>query len=114
MFSVYVVVTVLAVVVFGAVAVGNLVGHSYPKAQADKLGVPRAWIPWLGTALGAGALGLVAGFVVPWLGIAAAAGLVLYFVAAFGVHLRVGDRSYGAWSVCCALAVAALVLRVTV
>ncbi|MFZ3559956.1 MULTISPECIES: hypothetical protein [unclassified Streptomyces] len=50
----------------------------------------------------------------PGLGVAAASGLVLYFVAAFGVHLRVGDRSYGAWSVCCALAVAALVLRVTV
>ncbi|MFI5657614.1 DoxX family protein [Streptomyces sp. NPDC051684] len=114
MFSVYVVVTVLAAFVYGSAAVANLAGHSYPKAQADKLGVPYAWIPWLGTALGAGALGLVAGFVVPALGIAAASGLVLYFVGALGAHLRVGDRDYGGWSFCCALAVAALVLRVTV
>ncbi|WP_306318868.1 MULTISPECIES: DoxX family protein [unclassified Streptomyces] len=114
MFSAYVVVTVLAAVVYGAVAFANLSGHSYPKAQADKLGVPYAWIPWLGTAIGAGALGLVAGFVVPALGIAAASGLVLYFVCALGAHLRVGDRDYSAWSVCFVLAVAALVLRVTV
>ncbi|MGP3774376.1 DoxX family protein [Streptomyces sp. SDT5-1] len=114
MFSVYVVVTALAAAVYGSAAVANLAGHSYPKAQADKLRVPYAWIPWLGTALGAGALGLVAGFVVPALGVAAGAGLVLYFVGALGAHLRVGDRSYGPWSFCCALAVAALVLRVIV
>ncbi|MHC5263954.1 DoxX family protein [Streptomyces sp. UC4497] len=114
MFTVYVVVTVLAAVVYGSAAVANLAGHSYPKAQADKLGVPYAWIPWLGTALGAGALGLLAGFVVPALGVAAGVGLVLYFVGALGAHVRVGDRYLGPWGFCFVLAVAALVLRITV
>jgi hypothetical protein len=114
MFTVYVIVTVLAAVVYGSAAVANLAGHSYPKAQADKLGVPYAWIPWLGTALGAGALGLLAGFVVPALGVAAGVGLVLYFVGALGAHVRVGDRYLGPWAFCFVLAVAALVARITV
>ncbi|NEB80354.1 DoxX family protein [Streptomyces sp. SID14478] len=112
MYAACAVVTVLAAAVYGAAAVANLIGHAYPKAEADRLGVPRSWMPVLGALLGAGALGLLGGLVVPGLGIAAASGLVLYFVGAFGAHVRAGDRRYGPWGCCFGLAVAALALRV--
>ncbi len=45
------------------------------------------------TPRGAGAVGLIAGgFAVPVLGVAAAVGLVLYFLAAAGAHMRVRDH----------------------
>ncbi|MFE1955696.1 MULTISPECIES: DoxX family protein [Streptomyces] len=114
MYAFYAAVTVLGAALFGSAAVANLSGHDYPRQQADKLGVPRSWIPLLGSALGAGALGLLAGFVVPGLGVAAATGLVLYFVGALATHIVAGDRALGFWAFCFALAVAALVLRITV
>lgn len=107
-------VNLLTAAVMGATAVANLTGHDYPKRQADLMRVPRSWIRPLGTLLGAGALGLLAGFVVPPLGTLAAAGLVLYFAGAFAAHLRVGDHHFGAWSVCFALTLATLVLNVLV
>ncbi|MFE9043425.1 DoxX family protein [Streptomyces sp. NPDC007818] len=108
MFATYVVVTVLTAVLNGSAAVANLIGHDYPKSQADKMGIPHSWMPLLGTAMGAGALGLVAGFAVPPLGVIAAVGLVLYFLGALWVHLRVGDHQLGAWVVFFCLPVAAL------
>lgn len=51
-------------------------------------GVPRSWWPWLATAKGAGALGLVAGLFVPVVGVAAGVGLVLYFTGAVITVLR--------------------------
>lgn len=102
----------LTAAVMGATAVANLAGHDYPKRQADLMGLPRSSIRPLGTLLGAGALGLLAGLAVPVLGMLAAGGLALYFVVAFGAHLRVGDRHFGAWSVCFTLSVATLVLNV--
>ncbi|MEU2509121.1 DoxX family protein [Streptomyces sp. NPDC007863] len=113
MFATYVVVTVLTSVVNGSAAIANLVGHDYPKSQADKMGVPRSWMRWLGTMLGLGALGLVAGFAVPLLGTAAATGLVLYFLGALWVHLRAGDYQLGAWAVFFCLPVAALALNLS-
>lgn len=99
MFATYLVVTLLAAAVNGLAAVANFIGHNYPKSQADKLRVPRSWMLPLGTLLAAGALGLVAGFVVPVLGALAAAGLVLYFIGAFGAHLRVRDYQLAPWAV---------------
>ncbi|MGW3243947.1 DoxX family protein [Streptomyces sp. NPDC001070] len=61
----------------------------------DKAGVPRSWMPALGLPKAAAALGLLAGFRFPALGAAAAAGLVLFFLAAVGVHWRVRDYSFG-------------------
>jgi uncharacterized protein (DUF697 family) len=110
-FAAYVVVTLLAAVFTGLVAIANLIGHDYPKSQADLLSVPRSWLLPLGTLLAAGALGLLAGFVVPVLGTAAAAGLVLYFTGALGAHLRVRDRHVGPWSLFFALTVAALAMN---
>jgi DoxX-like family len=58
-------------------------------ANSPEVGVPRSWLPALGAAKLAGAVGLVVGVLgVPALGFAAAAGLVLFFVGAVVTHLR--------------------------
>lgn len=107
----YIAATLLAAALTGGAAVLNWIGHSYPRSQADKLRVPRSWMPVLGTLLGAGAAGLLAGFAVPPLGALAAGGLVLYFLGALGAHLRVRDRDLGAWTMYFSSAVAALALN---
>jgi hypothetical protein len=112
MFAAYLAVTILAVAANGIAAVANLLGHEYPNAQADKLGVPRWWTAPLGMLLAAGALGLLVGFAVPALGTLAAAGLVLYFLGAFGAHLRARDYHLGPWAIFFSLAVAALAVNV--
>jgi hypothetical protein len=73
--------------------------------------VPQAWTLPLGILLAAGAVGLVVGFVVPVLGTLAAAGLVLYFVGAFGAHLRARNYHLGPWAVFFSLAGAALAVN---
>jgi hypothetical protein len=45
MFAAYVTATVLTSVLTGLAAVTYLIGHQFPKAQADMKGVPRSWIP---------------------------------------------------------------------
>jgi hypothetical protein len=107
----YVTVTIVASVVTGIAAVTYLIGHEYPKAQADLKRVPRSWVPTLGVLLAAGSLGLVAGFVVPLVGILAAAGLVLYFVGALIAHLRVGSRQLVGWAVFFSITLAALAVN---
>ncbi|WP_329084780.1 MULTISPECIES: DoxX family protein [unclassified Streptosporangium] len=111
-FAAYLVITLLASAVVGLAAIANLIGHEYPKKQADQLRVPRSWTLPLGVMLAAGSLGLLAGFAVPVLGLLAAAGLVLYFLGAFCVHLRARDHHFGAWSVFFTLAAAALAVNV--
>jgi hypothetical protein len=111
MFAAYVTVTILASVFNGIAAVTYLIGHDYPKAQADMKGVPRSWIPILGSLLAAGSSGLLAGFAVPLLGTLAAAGLVLYFIGAFVAHLRVRSHKLVGPVVFFATAVAALALN---
>jgi hypothetical protein len=113
MFSAYVTVTVLASLFTGIAAVTYLIGHDYPKAQADMKRVPRSWVPVLGLLLAAGSAGLLTGFAVPLLGTLAAAGLVLYFVGALVAHLRVGSRQLVGWAVFFATSVAALVVNLS-
>jgi len=110
-FAGYVTVTIVASVVTGIAAVTYLIGHEYPKAQADLKRVPRSWVPVLGALLAAGSLGVLAGFAVPPLGILAAAGLVLYFVGALIAHLRVGSRQLVGWAVFFSITVAALAVN---
>lgn len=112
MFAAYVTVTVLASLFTGFAAVTYLIGHAYPKAQADMKRIPRSWVPVLGLLLAAGSLGLLAGFAVPLVGQLAAAGLVLYFVGALLAHLRVGSRQLVGWAVFFVTAVAALTVNV--
>ena len=110
MFVAYVTVTILGVLFNGAAAVTYLIGHDYPKTQADMKGIPRKYVPVLGTLLAAGTLGLAAGLAVPLLGTLAACGLVLYFIGAIIAHLRVGSRDIMGGIVFLATAVAVLTL----
>ena len=111
MFAAYVTITIIASVFTGIAAVTYLIGHEYPKAQADMKRVPRSWVPGLGALLAAGSLGLLAGFAVSLLGTLAAVGLVLYFLGAFIAHLRVGSRQLVGWAVFFSIAVAALAVN---
>jgi hypothetical protein len=111
MFAAYVSVTILASVFTGTAAVTYLIGHDYPKAQADMKRLPRSWVPVLGMLLAAGSLGLLAGFAVPLLGTLAAAGLVLYFIGALVAHLRVGSHQLVGWAVFFSTAAAALAVN---
>ncbi|MET8039315.1 DoxX family protein [Micromonospora sp. NPDC005215] len=111
MFAAYVTITILASVFTGIAAVTYLIGHDYPKAQADMKRLPHSWLPRLGLALAAGSLGLLAGFAVPLLGTLAAAGLVLYFVGALIAHLRVGSRHLVGWAVFFSTTVATLAVN---
>lgn len=110
MFAAYVTVTILGAVFNGAAAVTYLIGHEYPKTQADMKGLHRKWVPVLGALLAAGTVGLLAGLAVPVLGTLAASGLVLYFVGAIIAHLRVGSRNIVGGIVFLATALAALIL----
>ncbi|MFY1693175.1 DoxX family protein [Plantactinospora sp. WMMB782] len=111
MFAAYVTVTIVAAVFTGIAAVTYLIGHAYPKAQADMKRIPRSWVPVLGLLLAAGSLGLLAGFAVPILGTLAAAGLVLYFLGALVAHLRVGSRQLVGWAVFFVTVLAALAVN---
>ncbi|MEU6348686.1 DoxX family protein [Streptomyces sp. NPDC047072] len=110
MFAAYLTVTILGAVFNGAAAVTYLIGHEYPKTQADMKGIPRKWVPVLGMLLAAGTAGLLAGLAVPVLGTLAAGGLTLYFIGAIIAHLRVGSRNIVGGIVFLATNVSALVL----
>ena len=110
MFAAYITVTLLGALFNGAAAVTYLIGHEYPKTQADMKGIPRKYVPALGMLLAAGTAGLLAGLGVPLLGTLAASGLVLYFIGAIFAHLRVGSRNILGGIVFLATAVAALTL----
>jgi hypothetical protein len=112
MFAIYLTVTLLASALNGSAAIANVIGHEYPKTEADRNRIPRSWVRPLGLLLGAGALGLLAGFVVPVVGALAAAGLVLYFLGALGAHIRAGNFRLGAWALFFAVALAALAVNV--
>ena len=82
MSTVYVIVTVV-----GAAMVAFSAGATFLRAEfvvqsLTDYGVPLSWLPWLGTAKAAGALGLLVGLFVPAIGVLAAAAVVLYFVGA--------------------------------
>ena len=111
MLPVYVSITLLAAAFNGAAAIANLIGHEYPKREADRNRIPRSLVRPFGVLLGAGALGLLIGFAVPALGALAAAGLVGYFLVALGAHVRAGNYRLSAWALYFALAVAALAVN---
>lgn len=112
MHTAYVTVAIIGAAFNGAAAFTYLSGHDYPKTQADMKGLPRKYVPVLGSLLAAGTVGLVAGLAVPVLGTLAAIGLVLYFIGAIIAHLRVGSRNIVGGIVFLATAAAVLVLGV--
>ncbi|HWS31569.1 MAG TPA: DoxX family protein [Actinoplanes sp.] len=95
----YIVITVLGAFFTGSAAVFYLIGHEYPKSQADMKGIPRRYVPLLGLLLAAGSAGLLTGFAFPAVGLAASIGLVLYFTGALIAHLRVGSRDLLGWAI---------------
>lgn len=111
MFTVYVVVTVLAAAANIFSATLDFVRYKQILTNMATAGVPESWITMLGILKAAGALGLLIGIWVPLIGMAAAIGLTLFFVGAIITHLRGGDYSFGLAVVFLILAVAALVLR---
>lgn len=82
MSTVYVILTVVgaAMVAFSAGAV--FLRAKWVVQSLGDYGVPQSWLPWLGTAKAAGAVGLLVGLFVPVIGVIAAAAVVLYFVGA--------------------------------
>ena len=108
----YLVTTILAALANGYAAALNFVGAESVKVVADRVQVARRWMVPLGTLLASGAAGLLTGFAVPALGTAAAAGLVLYFICAVTVHVRVRDRQIGGAVFFLLLAAAALTTNV--
>jgi hypothetical protein len=111
-YAAYLACTLLAAALTGSAAIANVVGHSYPKSQADNVRVDHKWILPFGLLLGAGALGLLGGLAVPILGTLAAACLVLYFLGALVAHLRVRDHGLGPWFLYFATCTAALITSV--
>ncbi|MFF5502864.1 DoxX family protein [Streptomyces roseolus] len=112
MFVGYVVLAALLALAMTGSAVATFTRNPAVVGSMEKVGVPDGWLPWLGTAKIAGALGLLAGLVVPALGVAAAVGLVLYFIGAVIAHLRVKDYAVAPAVVLTLLPALALVLRV--
>jgi hypothetical protein len=87
--SLYIVVTVLTAIVTAGIAVADYIPAKFVLANSARVGVPRSWLPMLGTLKLAGALGLVAGlFGLRIFGVAAAVGLVLFFIGAVVTHIR--------------------------
>ncbi|MCX5376930.1 DoxX family protein [Streptomyces sp. NBC_00091] len=87
------VITLVAAFMAGFSGISIFAGAKFTLEPLAQYGVPRGWWNWLGAAKVAGAVGLLAGFLVPAIGIAAAIGLVLYFTGAVITVLRA--RAYG-------------------
>lgn len=106
----YAVVTVVVALATSYAAVLNFAGAESVKQVADKLRVSQKWMIPFGILLGAGAVGLLAGFIVPMLGTAAAIGLVAYFVCALSTHIRARDPKVTGAVSFLLMAVAALIV----
>ena len=108
----YLVITVVAALMYGYAASLNFVGAESVKVVADRVHVSQKWMIPFGVLLSAGAGGLLLGLVVPALGIAAGIGLVLYFICALSAHVRAHDRGIGGAVTFLVLALAVLTVDV--
>jgi hypothetical protein len=85
----YLVVTVVTILANAWAAVADLAHAKFILANMNEVGVPRSWLPALGTLKLAGAVGLLLGPLgIPFIGVAATTGLVLFFTGALVTHLR--------------------------
>lgn len=89
MFTAYVVIAVITAVVNAAAAAVDFVRPGWVVENLTRTGLTDSWLFPLGVLKGAGAAGLLLGFVVPAIGLAAASGLVLYFAGAIVAVARV-------------------------
>ncbi|MEV0320686.1 DoxX family protein [Streptomyces sp. NPDC050658] len=88
MSTAHVIVTVLAAAMVTFSAVSVFLRSKWVMEPMADYGVPMSWLPWLGTAKAAGALGLVVGLAVPAIGVAAGICLVAYFLGAVVTVVR--------------------------
>jgi len=118
MFTVYLVVTLVAIAATAFSGVAALVHFKPILPGMAKAGVPESWLTFpIGTLKTAGAVGLLLGLVgVPFIGTAAAIGLILFFVCAVYTHIRAADYSvqFGLANGFLVLAAATLVLGLAV
>ncbi|UNO40210.1 DoxX family protein [Streptomyces sp. MST-110588] len=84
----YLVVTLLAAAMTGFSAGSAFLRAKWVIKPIADYGIPASWLPWLGAAKAAGAVGLVVGLFVPVIGILAGTGLVLYFTGAVITVIR--------------------------
>lgn len=90
MSTAYVVVTIITILANAGSGVAALVRADFVRATADEVRVPQSWMTLFGTLQGAGAAGLLLGLMgIRIIGLAAATGLVIFFIGAITVHLRV-------------------------
>jgi uncharacterized membrane protein YphA (DoxX/SURF4 family) len=85
-----VIVTLILALVLAYTGYATLAGRRAVRQGIIAVGFPPSLVWLLGIAQLSGAIGIVAGLWWPPLAIAAAVGLVGYFLAAVGAHLRVG------------------------
>ncbi|MFF8834148.1 DoxX family protein [Streptomyces sp. NPDC015130] len=111
MFIGYAVVAVLLALALSASAFLTFTRNPQVTGNMTKVGVPESWLPWLGAAKAAGALGLLAGLAVAPLGVAAAVGVTLYFAGAVITHVRAKDYEMAPAVVLTLISAAALSLR---
>ena len=111
MFTVYLIVTILAAAANVFSATCDFVRYEKVSIAMAKAGVPESWMTTVGILKAVGALGLLVGIRVPVIGTAAALGLILFFVVAIITHVRGRDYSLGPAIVFLLLAMAALVMR---
>ncbi|MEU7579746.1 DoxX family protein [Streptomyces sp. NPDC041068] len=82
MSTTHVVVTVVAAAMTGFSAASAFLRAKWVTQPLADYGIPVSWLPWLGAAKAAGAVGLLVGLLVPAIGVAAGICLVLYFAGA--------------------------------
>ncbi|MGW0465096.1 DoxX family protein [Streptomyces sp. NPDC003027] len=112
MFIAHAVVATILALTISASAFLSFTRNPQVVESMTKVGVPDSWLPWLGTAKAAGAIGLLAGLVVAPLGVAAATGVALYFVGAVITHIRAKDYAMAPAVALTLVAAAALILRI--
>ncbi|WP_353943144.1 DoxX family protein [Streptomyces sp. HUAS MG91] len=84
----FVVLTAIAAAMTAFSAVSVFIRAEWVVKPIADYGVPAGWLPWLGAAKAAGAVGLLVGLAVPVIGAIAAIGLVLYFAGAVVTVVR--------------------------
>ena len=109
----YVIVTILSIASLTFSVVADVFLADQVRANMDRAGVPRSWLPALAALRAAGAIGLTVGFAVPLIGTAAALGIVAFFAGAIVTHLLARWYGIAYPAVYLLLAAGSLVLNAT-
>jgi hypothetical protein len=108
------IISILLAALLAFAAVRKLSHAQHVVQTYARVGVPEDKLDYLAMILLAGAAGLLLGLAWPPIGLAAAVGVTCYFILAIASHIRADDiRNLPTPIALEAMAVAALVLRVT-